>query len=122
MYLLYLDESGHPGRNDHAGQTSHYVLFGAAVHVGTWFALNTNLDALKSRYRVDADSTFELHAAPMLSLYAEQGEIANFQSLSYSARRDAVLAWRADRQLNWSSYPSRKLVRKEKKYFRRTAP
>ena len=38
MFLLYIDESGVP--NTHPSQTSHYVMIGMAVHVGTWFALS----------------------------------------------------------------------------------
>jgi len=54
MYLLYVDESG--VTNPHASQTSHYVLFGLAVHVGTWFALTRRVRELKSRYALDGDT------------------------------------------------------------------
>lgn len=71
MFLLYVDESG--VANPHPSQTSHYVLIGLAVHVGTWFALTRRVRALKRRYALDGDADgLELHAAWMLRAYREQ--------------------------------------------------
>jgi len=59
MYLLYVDESG--VTNPHPSQTSHYVMLGLAVHVGTWFALTRRVRNLKQVYALegDRDTAFE---------------------------------------------------------------
>lgn len=120
MYLLYVDESG--VTNPHVSQTSHYVLLGLAVHVGTWFALTRRVRELKSRYALDGDTdNLELHAAWMLRAYREQSLIPSFADLSRRARCEAVKAWRSARQSDWPILGTRE-VHREKKDFRKTEP
>jgi hypothetical protein len=120
MYLLYVDESG--VANPHVSQTSHYVLFGLAVHVGTWFALTRRVRELKSRYALDGDTeSLELHAAWMLRAFREQSLIPSFADLSRRARFEAVRGWRSTRQTEWPALGTRE-VHREKKDFRKTEP
>lgn len=120
MYLLYVDESG--VTNPHPSQTSHYVMLGLAVHVGTWFALTRRVRNLKRIYALEGDlEKLELHAAWLLRAYREQSVIASFEDLSRRARYDAVQQWRTSRQQNeWIGDP--RLKEREKKDFRKTEP
>lgn len=121
MYLLYVDESGVP--NPHPSQTSHYVMIGLAVHVGTWFALTSRVRRLKSAYTLDGDTEkLELHAAWLLHAFREQSVIPNFADLSRRARYDAVQEWRKRRQSeDWPNLrPGAK--ERERKDFRKTEP
>lgn len=121
MYLLYVDESG--VANPHPSQTSHYVLIGLAVHVGTWFALTRRVRSLKRRYTLDGDADgLELHAAWMLRSYREQSLIPSFPDLDRRARFDAMKAWRAAREANDWPAMSTKEVNRERKDFRKTEP
>jgi len=121
MYLLYVDESG--VTNPDVSQTSHYVLLGLAVHVGTWFALTRRVRELKSRYALEGDADgLELHAAWMLRAYREQSLIPSFAELTRRARFDAVKSWRASRQSNdWPGMRAKEIAR-ERKDFRKTEP
>lgn len=121
MFLLYIDESGVTER--HPSQTSHYVMIGMAVHVGTWFALTQRVRLLKRRYALEGNTEpLELHAAWMLRAYQEQSLIPSFDQLSFRARYDAVLQWREQRKaIDWPVL-RKKEVDREKKAFRRTEP
>jgi hypothetical protein len=121
MFLLYMDESGVTQR--HPTQTSHYVMIGMAVHVGTWFALTQRVRGLKKSYALDGNTeALELHAAWMLRAYQEQSLIPNFEQLSFRARRDAVMQWREEhKRTTWPSLDKRALDQ-AKKAFRRTEP
>jgi len=121
MFLLYIDESGVTER--HPSQTSHFVMLGMAVHVGTWFALTQRVRDLKKKYTVGGNTEdLELHAAWMLRAYQEQSLIPSFEQLSFQARHDAVLQWREDRKAtDWPAL-KKKDVDREKKAFRRTEP
>ncbi|HEV7786684.1 MAG TPA: DUF3800 domain-containing protein [Thermoanaerobaculia bacterium] len=121
MYLLYVDESG--VTNPHLSQTSHFVMIGLAVHVGTWFALTSRVRSLKSAYALDGDTEkLELHAAWLLRAFREQSVISNFNDLSRRARYNAVQEWRKRRQQeDWPGLTSRARER-EKKDFRKTEP
>lgn len=121
MFLLYIDESGVINR--HPSQTSHYVMIGMAVHVGTWFALSQRVSDLKKRYALDGNmDTLELHAAWMLRGLHEQALIPSFDQFGRRARYEAILHWRDEHKLNvWPSKP-KKEVDREKKAFRRTEP
>jgi hypothetical protein len=119
VYLLYVDESG--VTNPHSSQTSHFVLLGLAVHVGTWFALTRRVRDLKMRYALDGEiDELELHAAWMLRAYREQSLIPSFADLSRRARFDAIKSWRSSRQENEWPALSKKEVLREKKDFRKT--
>jgi hypothetical protein len=121
MYLLYVDESG--VTNPHPSQTSHYVMMGMAVHVGTWFALTRRVRTLKRRYALDGNiDDLELHAAWMLRAYREQDLIPSFAELSRRARFDAVVRWRQERVENDWPRVAKRDVDREKKEFRRTQP
>jgi Protein of unknown function (DUF3800) len=121
MYLLYVDESG--VTNPHPSQTTHYVMLGMAVHVGTWFALTRRVRDLKSRYAMDGDiESLELHAALMLRAYREQSLIPSFEDLGRRARFEAVIRWRqARRDQDWPAMTPKE-VQREKKEFRKTEP
>jgi hypothetical protein len=120
MYLLYVDESG--VTNPHPSQTSHYVMIGLAVHVGTWFALTRRVRTLKRAYALEGDiEKLELHAAWLLHAYREQSVIPSFEALSRNARYAAVQAWRGSREANEWLEDSR-LREREKKDFRKTEP
>lgn len=121
MYLLYVDESG--VTNPHPSQTSHFVMIGFAVHVGTWFALTRRVRGLKRSYALDGDiEKLELHAAWLLRAYREQSVIPNFGELSRRARYDAVQQWRKSRQQDdWPTLSGNARDR-EKKDFRKTEP
>jgi len=98
MFLLYIDESGVTNR--HPSQTSHYVMIGMAVHVGTWFALSQRVSDLKQRYALDGEvDKLELHAAYMLRGFHEQSLIPSFERLTRRARYDAVIEWREQHKL-----------------------
>lgn len=119
VYLLYVDESG--VTNPHSSQTSHYVLLGLAVHVGTWFALTRRVRDLKKHYALDGETDgLELHAAWMLRAYREQSLIPSFTELSRRARFEAIKCWRSSRQTNEWPAQSTKEVHREKKDFRKT--
>jgi Protein of unknown function (DUF3800) len=119
MYLLYVDESG--VTNPDSSQTSHYVLIGLAVHVGTWFALTRRVRELKGRYALDGNTEdLELHAAWMLRAYREQSIIPSFADLGFGARHDAMKEWRATRQANDWPGMRPKDVHRERKEFRKT--
>jgi uncharacterized protein DUF3800 len=94
VFILYIDESGVPQR--HASQTSHYILFGAAIHEGTWFALEKRINDIKSGYALGDPHALELHAAWLLRPYAEQRKVPDFDTLTHIARREAVLTVRQD--------------------------
>ena len=120
MYLLYLDESGVP--EAHPTQTSHYVLLGMAVHVGTWFALDKQILGLKRSFSLGDPHDLELHAAWMKRLYPEQDSIPGFAELGYRARHDAVKRWREDRQkAAWAGLNADRRY-EEKRQFRATEP
>lgn len=121
MYLLYMDESGVTDR--HPSQTSHYVMMGMAVHVGTWFALSKLVRDLKKRYAFENDiAGLELHAAWLLHSIREQSLIASFEQLSRRVRYETVQQWRISRRANdWPTKKKREVDR-EKKEFRRTEP
>lgn len=121
MFLLYVDESG--VTNPHPSQTSHYVMIGLAVHVGTWFALTRRVRQLKSQFALDGDTdALELHAAWMLRSYHEQSLIPSFAELTPKGRFEAVKKWRQERALrDWPKMASKEVAR-EKKDFRKTAP
>lgn len=118
MYLLYLDESG--VTDPRPNQTSHYVMLGAAVHVGTWFGLSRRIQKLKRRYSREGED-FELHGAWLLRSYREQSLIPGFEDLDYHARLHAVREWREVRKLEWPAL-SGKSRNQEKKEFRLTEP
>lgn len=118
MYILYLDESG--VAESHPSQTSHYVLLGMAVHVGTWFALNKQVFGLKRAFALGDPNHLELHAAWIRRPYPEQQQIPDFELLGWQARRDAVLEWREKRQLEvWPLLAGNKR-QEDKRYFRST--
>jgi hypothetical protein len=87
VFLLYVDASGTPEQQD---ATRHYVLAGICVHEGTWFALNRRIEGLKRRYRFGTDD-FELHAKQFAVSISEQGQIADFENMSWTDRRARVL-------------------------------
>ncbi len=94
MFILYLDESGVPAR--HPSQTSHYVLLGAAIYEGTWFALEKRINDIKSGFALGDPHSLELHAAWLIKPYFEQRRVPDFDKLTHTARRDAVLSVRKD--------------------------
>ncbi len=94
MYILYLDESGVP--QIHASQTSHYILLGAAIYEGTWFALEKRINDIKSGFALGNPHNLELHAGWLIRPYFEQNRVTDFKTLAHVDRRNAVLAVRAD--------------------------
>ncbi|MDY7095633.1 MAG: DUF3800 domain-containing protein [Acidobacteriota bacterium] len=118
MYLLYLDASGVPERNQPAN--SHYVLVGLAVHVGTWFRLTKLIRKVKRKYTLGDVEDLELHAGWMLRPIPGQS-VLGFDELDYFSRRDAALAERKRLREAWTGLPAAQ-VRKEKKTFRLTEP
>ena len=92
MFILYLDESGVPQK--HPSQTSHYIFLGVAIHEGTWFALEKRVNNIKSSYALGDLRDLELHAAWLLRPYTEQRQVPDFATLTFTARRQAVLAVR----------------------------
>ena len=92
MFILYLDESGVP--QNHPSQTSHYVFLGVAVHEGAWSALEKRVNDVKSGYALGDPRDLELHAAWLLRPVHEQVKVPEFSSLTYTARRQAVLSVR----------------------------
>lgn len=117
MYILYLDASGVPERNQPAN--SHYVLLGLAVHVGTWFRLTKEIRAVKRKYVLGDVDEFELHAGWMIRPIPGQS-IAGFDDLDYLARRDAVLAERERIQREVWPALSKAQLKKERRAFRET--
>ena len=47
MYLLYLDASGTPEKQD--PNTEHYVLVGLCMHEGSWFGLDKPLKTVNRK-------------------------------------------------------------------------
>ena len=47
MYLLYLDASGTPEKQD--PNTKHYVLVGLCMHEGSWFGLDKPLKTVNRK-------------------------------------------------------------------------
>lgn len=96
MWLLYLDESGVP--EPHPSQTSHYVQLGLAVHESAWSLLDGLIRDVKRRFSVGNPDDMELHASTLRRPYEEQASIPDFDSLSWQARREAVLRVRRDQE------------------------
>lgn len=94
VYILYLDESGVPEK--HPSQTSHYILLGAAIYEGTWFALEKRINDIKSGFALGDPHKLELHASWLIRPYFEQGRVTDFNALTHGARREAALAVRTD--------------------------
>jgi Protein of unknown function (DUF3800) len=118
MHLLYLDESGVP--ESHPTQSSHYVLLGMSVFVGTWFALNRQVEGLKKRYALGNLDDFELHASVLRRPYPEQAGMAGFEDLGRQARHDAVMDLRRRRENeDWPNLKGR-ARQEEARYFRQT--
>jgi soluble cytochrome b562 len=87
MYLLYLDASGTAELSDH---TKHYVLVGACVHEGTWFALSKRIRGLKKRYAFPGED-FELHTKDFNTVIDGQAEAVGFDEMSFAERRACVV-------------------------------
>lgn len=120
MYFLYLDESGVP--QTHPSQTSHYVLLGAAVHEGTWFALSDRLMGVRRKYALGDPRDFEIHAKDLMRPFWEQARIVDFQRLSRDDRKASVLQVRTDWEDNVAPTKTRKGASAERKRFRQTEP
>lgn len=90
MYLLYLDASGTPERQDR--NSKHYVLVGLCMHEGSWFALDKRLQAVKRKYCIsDMDpDQLEIHVKQFAVTIREQDEIPAFEHLSHMERRAQV--------------------------------
>jgi hypothetical protein len=113
MFLLYIDASGTPEQQD---ASRHYALLGICVHEGTWFALNRRIDGLKRRYRFSNDD-FEIHAKQFTVSISEQGQIPDFENMSWTDRRTRVLAIRQQR-IDAENDPHRKRELRQK--YKRT--
>lgn len=120
MYILYLDESGVPER--HESQTSHYVFLGMAVHEGTWFALDKQVQGVKRRYARGDLEDFELHAAWLRRPFPEQEKVPGFVELGTAARYEAVQGVRQrEMQEEWPQLSS-KHRRERSRTYRYTDP
>ncbi len=115
MILCYIDESGTP---DVPGNTSHYVLARLAIPIAKWKFCEGQIHQLKQRYQL---GNSELHTGWILWPYLEQSRISNFESLSYSARRQAVEQYRNAELLRLQGNPNRqKQYHKTKKNYKQT--
>ncbi|MXZ21300.1 MAG: DUF3800 domain-containing protein [Caldilineaceae bacterium SB0665_bin_25] len=84
MDLCYIDESGTP---DVPGNTTHYVLAGLSIPDQFWRQHHTQLDRIKSNYRLD---DAEIHVAWMMRKYFEQSAVSGFEQMTYERRRSEV--------------------------------
>lgn len=107
MFILYLDASGSANRRD---ATGHYVLAGLCMRDGSWFALDKRIRGFKHRYALQG-TEFELHVKNFACTIQEQGEIANFESLTWNERHAKVTELR-NRKL------SAELDRKKRRFRR----
>ncbi|MBI2585257.1 MAG: DUF3800 domain-containing protein [Rhodospirillales bacterium] len=116
MYLCYIDESG---TSDVPGNTSHFVLAGVSVPIWRWRAADQEISHILGRYGLRNE---ELHTAWLLRPYLEQRRIADFQQLSYVARRSAVERERNAHLLRLQQTNQRKTYRQIKKNCAHTHP
>lgn len=82
--LCYIDESGTP---QIPGNTSHYVLAGLSISIGSWKKYDNQIQSIKKKYGLEKD---EIHTAWILRSYLEQTRIQDFDSLDYEQRRREV--------------------------------
>lgn len=116
MYLCYVDESGTPER---PGNTSHFVLAGLSIPIGMWRSCDEEIAQLKARYRLE---NTEIHVAWILRPYLEQTKIQDFESLSYSARIEAVQKYRIEEIYRLRRTKKPQLLKQTKKNFEKTTP
>jgi hypothetical protein len=119
MFLLYLDASGTAEPQD--VNTKHFVYIGLCLHEGSWFGLDKRIQALKSRYcysGTDPDR-FELHVKQFAVTIKEQGEIADFENLSWTDRRARVLTVR-QQKIDAETTPKDKRARRDR--YKETDP
>jgi hypothetical protein len=88
VLICYLDESGTP---EAGSNSSHFVLLGIAIPAQSWKEKDREVDAVKRRFGLERA---EIHAAWMARDYPEQATVHAFESLSWTDRRDAVVAAR----------------------------
>jgi hypothetical protein len=84
MYLCYIDESGTP---EVPGTTSHFVLAGLSIPIGSWRTCDREISQVLGRYGLENE---ELHTAWLARKYLEQSRIPGFETMDWAARRSAV--------------------------------
>jgi hypothetical protein len=119
MYLLYLDVSGTDRPTDVGSK--HYVLVGLCMHERLWFGLDRRVQELKDAYRYPGSDPgdFELHVRQFNCTIKEQDEIPDFEKLSRTERRGAVLAIR---KAKVDSEATAEGKRERKERYKRTDP
>lgn len=113
MYICYLDESG---TAETTGNTSHFILLGLAIPAETWKLKDLQVTGVKAKYSLQE---VEIHTAWMLKSYPEQIRGRDFEKLSYSERRKAVLGVRS---LNLGRAKSRASTNRLLREYRKTEP
>lgn len=119
MYLLYLDASGTPELQDR--NSKHYVLLGLCMHEKSWFGLDKRLQSVKQRYCFPGQNPeeFEIHVKQFACTINEQNLIPNFESLSWTDRRQRVLE-EQNKKIDAEPTSDKKRARRDK--YKGTAP
>jgi len=105
MYICYIDESG---TSSLSSNTSHFVLAGIAVPISQWKNSEKKIQKIKRKFLIEKA---EIHTAWILRRCKQQEDINNFDSLSYSDRKDEVNKLRRAHLIQLSQNP-----RKSKQY------
>ncbi|MBN2351185.1 MAG: DUF3800 domain-containing protein [Spirochaetales bacterium] len=116
MYLCYVDESGTP---EIPGNTSHFVLAGLAIPEWNWRECEDSISRIKKSYGLQES---EIHIAWILRPYAEQKQIANFDTLSVKERIARINSIRTAKLLSLQRSRNKKAYKQTKKNFDKTAP
>jgi len=114
MYLCYIDESG---TSSIPGNTSHFVLVGISIPIGTWKTCDGSIRAIKTRYGLE---DAEIHTAWILRSYLEQRKIKDFDSLDSKQRRSEVQSYRKSELYRLQRSGNLKNYFQTKKNFRET--
>lgn len=114
MYFCYIDESGTP---QIPGNTSHYILCGISIPIDAWKKCEKQITSIKKKYDL---SGAEIHTGWILRKYLEQNRIADFDTLSYTERRVAVLKERSKEIYRLQHSGNKHLYKQCKKNFRMT--
>jgi hypothetical protein len=118
MYLCYIDESG---TSSIPGNTSHFVLVGISIPIGSWKTCDGSIRVIKTKYGLE---DAEIHTAWILRSYLEQRKIKDFDSLDYAQRITEVQSlrkselYRLQRSGNLKNYyQTKKNYRETEKYI-----
>lgn len=114
MYVCYIDESG---TSNIPGNTSHFVLAGLSIPIWHWRDADRDISAVMSRYGLE---NAELHTAWLMRKYLEQSRIPDFNQLTYSDRKSAVVRYRNTYLLDLQRKQAQKTYKQTKKNYSHT--